>query len=225
MADLEAIRHEAIRLLCAAQAKDLISVDGFQDRLARIRQAENRATLAAITADIEGTSGLTPLPVPFSAPAPAEADATWTSVAFAPADHLRIASVLGSTKRAGSWTVPLALDLHIFFGEMTIDLRDAVFASDSLDIDLDLRFGSFTLIVPPGVQIENEVREVMSSSTHSVRDATDSEPIGLLIRLRGSAFAASIEVKERARTRAKTSPGGFLKRLLNRRLPSPPGGS
>jgi hypothetical protein len=222
MTDLEAARHEAIQLLSESLANDVLSLDGFEERLVRVKQAESRSTLAAIMADLEGLSGATPLPVPFRAPVPAASDATWSGVPFAPAEHLRIASMFGSTKRAGSWTVPLALRLQILFGEMTIDLRDAVFAAEALDVELDIRFGSLTLIVPPGVQIENQVREVMTSSTHSVRDSANTDPIGLLIRFTGSALCASIDVKERLPTPQMRGPKAFFRRLLTQGLSDRP---
>ncbi|MEO8448255.1 MAG: hypothetical protein ABI647_00605 [Gemmatimonadota bacterium] len=222
MTDLEAARHDAIQLLSASLANDVLSLDGFEDRLVRIKQAENRATIAAITADLDGPSGATPLPVQSRAQVPSAGGETWSGLPFAPLEHFRIASIFGSTKRAGSWTVPLAIHVHVLFGEVTIDLRDAVFSADSLDVELDIRFGSFTLIVPPGVQIENEAREVMSSSTHSVRDSANADPIGLLIRLKGSAFCASVEVKERQPTPQMRGPKAFFRRLLGEGLSDRP---
>ncbi|MEZ4455930.1 MAG: hypothetical protein R2882_05140 [Gemmatimonadales bacterium] len=117
--------------------------------------------------------------------------------------------MFGSTKRAGSWTVPL--EVRGLFSETTIDLRDAVFGADVVDLEVDVKLSSFTLIVPLGTQVENEVEETLSSSTHSTRGARGTSPNGLLVRLRGHALLASIEIKEKARAGQRL---GFFAKLL-----------
>ncbi len=211
MADLDAARREAIRILCHAQASDQLSVDAFESRLDQVKHAPNQATLAAILADLEPA----PLPVPLTTTSMPTAYGPRTDevAPVSPAEFLRLASVFGSTARGGSWTVPLALEARVLFGEMTIDLRDAVFGSDVVDIEVDVALGSFTLIVPAGTQVENEVMETLSSSTHSVRNARGARPNGLLVRLQGKALLASVDVKEKYPT-GQGKPKGMLQRLL-----------
>jgi len=193
MPDLDSSRREAIRLLCQAQAHDQLTVEAFESRLDRVRTAPNEATLAAILADLDE---LTFPPAVTGPHYPVPADHTGVAP-VSPAEYLRLSSVFGSTTRAGSWTVPLNLDAKILLGEMTIDLRDAVFGADLVDIHIDVKLGSFTLIVPAGTQVENEVEETLSSSTHSTRSARGAAPNGLLIRLSGTALLGSVEVKEK----------------------------
>jgi len=159
-------------MLCLAQAEDRLTVEAFESRLTRVKQAPNEATLAAILADIEPTSSF-PAPIISGGHPVAVADHTGMAAPVAPADLLRVSSVFASTKRAGSWTVPLLIEGKALLGELTLDLRDAVFGSDVVDIQVDVMLGSFTLIVPAGTQVENEVDETLSSSTHSTRGPTD----------------------------------------------------
>jgi len=208
MDDLDPLRRDAIRLLSTAVATDRMSIEQFETRLVQVRQAPNRATLDAIVADVL-PSGPYPMahevtrsfPIP-SHLAPVE-----------PAELLRIRTVLGSSKRAGSWTVPYRLELRAVLGEITIDLRDAVFGSDVLDIDIEAKFGSITLIVPAGAQVENECEEKLSSSSHSVRSARGATPLGLLIRLTGRVVMSSLEIKEKRRTGEEEEPSAW-RRLL-----------
>jgi len=199
-------------MLCLAQAEDRLTVEAFESRLTRVKQAPNEATLAAILADIEPTSSF-PAPIISGGHPVAVADHTGMAAPVAPADLLRVSSVFASTKRAGSWTVPLLIEGKALLGELTLDLRDAVFGSDVVDIQVDVMLGSFTLIVPAGTQVENEVDETLSSSTHSTRGARGARPNGLLVRLAGRALLASIDVKEKFPT-AAGKPQGFLGRLL-----------
>jgi hypothetical protein len=169
-----------------------MTVPEFESRLLAVRQAPNRATLDAIVADLVPSggytvpAGLVPVFPDHAALAPVE-----------PAEVLRIKTVLGSSKRAGSWTVPLRLELKVVLGEITIDLRDAVFTADVLDIELHARFASVILIVPAGAQVENECDERLSSVTHSTRSARGTGPLALLIRIGGRVVLSSVEIKEK----------------------------
>lgn len=220
---LASARKEAIRLLCRAQADDALPVDSFERRLEQIRHAPNEATIAAIVADLDGwadgrTGGWEIAGEPAaSTNYPAVRSSVHPPIRpadqpFAPAEHLRLASIFGSTTRAGSWTVPLVLETKVLLGEMTLDLRDAVFGADVVDIVVDVTLGSFTLIVPAGTQVENEVEERFSSSSHSTRGAKGAGPNGLLVRLGGQALLASVEIKEKLPSNRTKS--GFLDRLL-----------
>src|ERR1051326_6674486 len=131
MDDLEPLRHQAIRVLSTAVAAERMPVEQFELRLAPVRRPPTRPALDASVADPPPAGGSTP-------PAGLMRAATdHTAVApVAPADSLRIACIFGTSKRAGSWTVPLRLELRVVCGDLTIDLRDAVFGSDLVDIDV-----------------------------------------------------------------------------------------
>ena len=207
MDELETQRHEAIRILSAALTADRLPIGQFESRLALVRQAPNRATLDAIVADLAPSGEYAP-PMDIS---PAAVDHPFAAP-IEPAPVLRISTVLSSSRRAGSWTVPLRLEIKVILGELTIDLRDAVFCSDVLEVDLDVLLGSLTLIVPAGAQVENECEERWSSTTHSTRSARGVGPIGLLIRLAGRVRWSSVEIKEKRRSGEE--PPSAWKRLL-----------
>lgn len=210
MDELDEARREAVRLLCEAHARDQLPLEAFEARFERVKDAPNLATLEAIVADLDlpGTSLMT---VP-RAPAPVPTD-PGELAPVAPAEFLRLSSVFASTKRAGAWTVPLELHGLVIMGELTLDLRDAVFGADQVDIDVRVTLGSFKLIVPAGTQVENEMEETLSSSTHSTRSARGARPNGLLIRVRGRALLSSVEIQEKYPTGIKPS-GGIWQKLL-----------
>lgn len=207
MDELEPYRQEALRILSVAIATDRLPVGQLEPRLELIRQAPNRPTLDAIVADVMPTGGVL---VPSGLVA--AADHTYAGP-VEPAPELRISTVFGSSKRAGSWTVPLQLSLRVLMGELTIDLRDAVFGSDLLEIDLSVTLGSLVLIVPAGAQVENECEERMSSSTHSTRSARGVSPLGLLIRITGHVRWSSIEIREKRPSADEPEKKGIMKLL------------
>jgi hypothetical protein len=212
MEELDAARHDAVRHLSAAVADDRMPIAQFESRLALVRQAPNRASLEAIIADVLPSGGWTRP----NLPARVAADHTQFDplAPVEPADVLRIATVMGSSKRAGLWTVPLRLELKVVMGEMIIDLRDAVFLSDVLEIECRATMAQLTLIVPAGVQVENECEERFSSSTHSVRSAKGANPLGLLIRITGRVLFSSIDVKEKRSSAEEAMQPAWWQKLL-----------
>lgn len=208
MDELESLRRQAIRELSGAVAEERISIEQFESRLELVRQAPGRATIDAILADLQPTGSYPALHEP------ARSLATIPGLApVEPAERLRIKTVLSSSKRAGSWTVPLRLELKVVLGELTIDLRDAVFCSDVLDVDLNLLLGSLTLIVPAGAQVENETEERFSSTSHSTRSTRGTGSIGLLIRISGHVRWSNVEIKEKRPTGEEPFVKGWRKLL------------
>jgi hypothetical protein len=195
MDQLELERQEAIRQLSRGLSSDRITVEQFESRLALVRQAPNRATLDAIIADLLPTGEYDP-PVPMAMTPYGEPVDTG---AITPAEVIRISTVLSSSKRAGSWTVPYRLELKVVLGDLTIDLREAVFFSDTLEIDMDILLGGLTLIVPAGTQVENETNERWSSTSHSTRSTRGMRTVGLLVRITGRVRWSNIEIKEKRR--------------------------
>jgi hypothetical protein len=212
MDEMEPLREEGIRVLSAAFASDRLTLDQFESRLVLVRQAPNRATLDAILADLT-PSGEFAFPTGLVALPDHTGVAGHELAPVEPAELLRIKTVMGSSKRAGSWTVPLRLELQVLLGELTIDLRDAVFCSDVLDIDVHVLFGSLTLIVPAGTQVENESEERFSSSSHSVRSTKGIARLGLLIRITGQVRWSSFDIKEKRPTGEGPQKPGWMKLL------------
>lgn len=194
-------RREAVARLCEAQAAGLLSIEAFEERYALIRGAETSAGVMAIVADLPTDPGLiqavsrpsTP-PLPDDDDDPAEQGDPALPV-DAPAS-IRIPSILGSSTRGGVWIVPEHLEVLVILGELKLDLRDAEFTSATTVIDLSVSFGSLTITIPPGTQVENECREVLASSTHAKPRRFRREINGDLLVLRGSLFMSELVIKE-----------------------------
>lgn len=186
MDDIESARKNAIQVLCVAQARDLITVDGFESRLALVKSASNSAMVGAVIADLQ-TGEVTAVPAELTDRGPA---------ALAPApEYIKISAVLGSSTRKGPWIVPFQMSALVVLGELKLDFRDALCASDYLDLDLNVIFGQIDLVVPPGTQIQYECDEFMSSLTHK-RKRAPTEPGQFLIRIRGRTRCAQVTIKE-----------------------------
>lgn len=66
----------------------------------------------------------------------------------------RITNIFGDTKRLGRWRIPDRLHVLNVFGDITLDLRDALTNADEIYIDVRCLFGDVKIIVPEGVEAE-----------------------------------------------------------------------
>jgi hypothetical protein len=80
-----------------------------------------------------------------------------------------------------------------------LDLRQATFSDATTEIELFALFGSVKVIVPPGVRVECDV-DTLAASAEAEGASGDviAAPDAPLLRIRGSAVAASVEVLVRA---------------------------
>ena len=183
--ELTQAREDARELLSAAVKDQRISAEVLELRLALIDEAPSAAAVAAIIADLAPTGGYDLV-----------ASGTQTAWANAP-DYLRLSALFGSTRREGVWTAPLALDIECIFGEVHVDLRDAMFGSDLLDIHVDVYLGEVVITVPSGTEIENHCANVLGSSKHKLKKRDASTPNGLLVRITGKVVLGDLTTRER----------------------------
>lgn len=184
--ELEQARHDAIHALCVAQAQGMLSVETFEQRLMLLREAPTPAAMRQIVGDLERTGDYALAEREPTAPAAPE-----------PLQRLRLSAVFATTRRTGQWTVPLVIEGRILFGSLRLDLRDAWFDADLLEIDADIAFGSLELVVPPGTEIENEMSEMLGNSKHKRAPGRSGDWNGLLVRLSGTIFMGEVKIVER----------------------------
>ena len=183
--ELTLAREEAQALLEAAAAEQRISAEVHELRLALIGEAPSAAAVAAIVADLQPTGGYDVVP--------AASDPGWVN----PPDLSRLSATFGTTKRRGRWTAPYALELQTMFGELEIDLRDATFGSNVLEVDVNNFFGSIVITVPSGTEIENDCSTVFGSVSHQRKNRDASEANGLVVRITGTVVFGDLKTRER----------------------------
>jgi Domain of unknown function (DUF1707)/Cell wall-active antibiotics response 4TMS YvqF len=91
-----------------------------------------------------------------------------TDLAVASAQPIRldgrkpIAGIFGRERRDGRWVVPDRLGVTAIFGEVVLDLREAVLQSRRITLLATVVGGTVQLIVPEGVAVEVTGSAVMS---------------------------------------------------------------
>ncbi len=126
-------RERSIGLLRDAVVGGRLSLEEFSERVERAQVARTDRDLAELTVDL-----------PAHAPAPA---------VITLAKHRAICSKL---VRRGSWEIPERSSWRSLFGTIVLDLREARLAGSEVELDIYNLFGTVTVLVPGGVQLEVE---------------------------------------------------------------------
>lgn len=226
MTALESARRDAVARLCLAQASGFLSVEAFEERYALIAEATSVATLEALVADLviedepllpvrASSYDLEPITADSGAVA---ADSGWhTARAVEAASSVRIPAVFGSAERGGTWSVPEHIEVMVTLGEVKLDFRDAVFTTDTVELDVSVLLGSLNLILPPGTQVENECEEFMASSAHPSKGRKGAPPNGILVIIRGHVRIGELNIKERGPTGSEPPRfKGFLQKFFGK---------
>jgi uncharacterized protein DUF1707/cell wall-active antibiotic response 4TMS protein YvqF len=179
-------REHAIQLLSDSFVADLLTMEEFEDRLAKIHAASSRAEVEALISDLG--------PLPLGATSTALAPMSVNPGLEAPAKRIR--SVLGNIERRGGWVVPAQIQVTSTFGNVELDFRQARFTAGVTEIYARVVLGNLEIIVPPQLAVDCEgssfLGNIESHGTGAVAD-----PERPLLRIRGYAVLGNVEVHTR----------------------------
>jgi hypothetical protein len=184
MSDLVALRdrrESAIQLLSDAFAGDLLTMDQFEDRLARAHAASTVAELDTLVADLQ--------PAKSTALVPLAIDPSLTATK-------KVRSIFGNLERRGAWAVPDKLQVSATFASCVLDLREARFAAAVTEIEVKVVCASLEIIVPPQLAVDCEASTILANlENHSGTAVAD--PDRPLVKIRGTIVLGNIEVHVR----------------------------
>jgi len=186
-------RDRVVTLLGEAAADGRLNPDEHADRVERAYQARTLGELAALTTDLAGPAAQ---PIRLDGRRP-------------------VTGVFGRDSRDGCWVVPENLPVIAIFGEVELDLRQALLQSGRTVIYATLMLGTIHLLVPDGVVVETTGSAVLTRRiTRTVRPpgqritapgfgrADRSEPPDQpVIELRTFGFGGTIKVTSPKRPR------------------------
>jgi Domain of unknown function (DUF1707) len=179
-------REAAIQRLSDGFVSDLLPVESFEDRLARVHAATTLAQIEAVVADLQ------PLP------------AGTTSTALAPlavnpglaVTTTRLRALLGNVERGGGWVVPARLEVRVTFGNAELDFREARFTAPVTELAASVFCGNLEILVPPQLAVDCEGSSVLGNVENHGSGAV-GDPDRPLLRIRGRAVLGNIEVHTR----------------------------
>ena len=100
-----------------------------------------------------------------------------------------ITTLCGSVKRSGRFTVPTELQLKTAFGELKLDLREALFPEKHVLIVAETLCASVEVLLPEGVTVVEQGMALMSS--HKVVQAAEEH--GPVIHLDGWSVCSDVK--------------------------------
>jgi hypothetical protein len=165
-----AVEHEAaFERIKTAYADEVISYDEMEQRLDAVLTAATGGEVLAVIADL---------------PAAVEDGA------------LEIEAINGRIKRLGTWRVPRRIRISSEYGKVKLDLSQAQFESDKVEIDLQLTYGRARIIVPRSavVDLDGLVTDWKQPSYRRPRHGPVSRP---LIRITGHMEYGRLKVRHR----------------------------
>jgi hypothetical protein len=126
----------------------------------------------------------------------------------------RIVVDSASAKRDGGWVVPRRLEIESKNGSVVLDLTQAVIAAPTLEIEVAVRSGSVTLLVPPDVVADVDDVTVRSGRVCRQARPEPATPVRLRIQMAAEVHGGSIAIRPPGPPRR-----GFWQWLLRRPRP------
>jgi hypothetical protein len=103
-----------------------------------------------------------------------------------------VTAVFARERRQGRWVVPDTFPVTAFFGDVVLDLREAVLQSQRVTIYATAVAGQVKLIVPAGIAVEMAGRSVLGvRSVRGRRSSAQAAPQGV-IELRAITLGGSV---------------------------------
>ncbi len=142
-------RQHVITLLNAAHSEGHLSAYDRDRRIADALAAQTFDDLVPLTRDLVAAK---PAPVVSYRPATSEQ----------PADQ--IVAIFSGTSRDGQWEVRPNTSILTMFGGVELDLTQAIFTSQNIEVNVFCLFGGVELTVPVGTTVENQVAAVFGGA-------------------------------------------------------------
>lgn len=137
--------------------------------------------------------------IALAAETPDQLDAATAGLAAGPPDRPArtfgsVVTFFGSRRQAGRWRLPAVLRARAVFGDIHLDLRQAVIDRDVAEISATTLFGNLCVDVPEGVEVELTGFDVLGDRELRLAPIPP-RPGAPLIRIRAHALAGDVYVR------------------------------
>ena len=146
----DADRDHVVALLNAAHAEGRLTAGERDQRIATARLAETFDDLVPLTRDLVGPAGSRPV-VNYDA-------------SHANQSSDQIVAIFAGASRKHAWRVRKHTSILTVFGGAELDLTQATFEAQDVELNVFCLFGGIELTVPPGTEIDNQVMAVLGGS-------------------------------------------------------------
>ncbi len=196
----DADRQQAVRLLDAALADGRLTPADHSARRAEAQNAVIFDDIVPVTRDLVATAEVisarrgqaVQAVAPISAPALPVPAATGAAL-----PTMWQIGIFGGASRSGAWQAPSRINAAAMFGGVTIDLTEALWCSDTIEITAGAFCGGIDVIVPDDVEVRDSVFSLFGGVDVKSRSATGRR----VLIIKGFAGFGGIDVKPPKRRR------------------------
>jgi len=158
----ESDRQHVITLLQAAHSEGHLSAYDRDRRIAEAQAAQTFDDLVPLTRDLVAAK---PAPVVNYQPSTSERPAE------------QIVAIFSGTKRSGQWEVRPNTSILTMFGGVELDLTQAIFTSQTIEVNVFCLFGGVDVTVPAGTSVDNQVIAIFGGAdAHKVAPTMAGAP-------------------------------------------------
>ena len=184
----DADRDQVAEVMSMAFAEGRLSREEYDERLDALLKAKTFDDLVGLTRDlvVVGTP-TTPAPVPAELP-------TYAVEHGAPSGDIdRMVGIFGGAERKGKWRIRRQTEAYALFGGIDLDLREAVFESQVVEIRGFWCFGGMEIKVPAGVEVRDQTSGIFGGT--DVKDLGEPQPGAPVIVLKGVSLFGGVSVR------------------------------
>ena len=180
---IEQTRERVIEALSEHFARDHLSLDDLETRMAQVYAATTSAEIDALVSDLPALAVGAPVTV--------------TPDAYAPTPKLRerLVAIMSGVVRRGLWKVPRRLRIVAVMGGVDLDLRQAELPPGVTEIHAFVFMGGLQVLVPPGVRLETDGVAIMGGFEDRVHDPGAARPDAPVVRVTGIAIMGGVDAR------------------------------
>jgi hypothetical protein len=181
----DADRDRVVEVLHTAFAEGRITSDEHSERLQATIAAKTLDDLAPLTADL--------VPAQPASPARPTNGFRPSAPATGGGESDRMTAALSNVKRTGRWRVHRRSFANVFLGTVDLDLTEAAFDVQVIEINVTQLMGTVALRVPFGTTVRDETTSVLAET--SIKGIGPPDPAFPVVVLRGTNVLGEIKVR------------------------------
>ncbi|OLT40676.1 hypothetical protein BJF85_06030 [Saccharomonospora sp. CUA-673] len=190
----DAEREHVVELLQRAIGHGMLDLDEFTERTDTALAARTRGELNAVLVDLPGLHHEDAVPAPGAVAGGAPGRPA------RPTQRAEIKGVGSTVVRRGRWHVPSALHVRNKYGETKLDFSEAIFESNVVDIELEIKWGSIEIVVPADAAVDLTDLDELKWSTLNDKTNTPGAPGARRFILSGRVSGGSVTLRHPRRS-------------------------
>jgi hypothetical protein len=177
------VRERVVAVLSEHFARDNLTLDELESRMARVYSATSPAEVDALVSDLPALATGAPVPV--------------TADSYAPAPKLRerLIAIMSGIVRRGLWKVPRRLKVVAVMGGVDLDLRQAELPPGITEIRAFVFMGGLAIRVAPGVRLETDGVAIMGGFEDRIHEPGAAGPDAPVVRVTGIAIMGGVDAQ------------------------------